>query len=235
MPNVLSTYSNAAKEALSNLSPLNIRSVSPVQFTYDDIVETHHIETLVLPPEHVPSPEITKSWYERNPLTLLGARDAASGRLIGFFHAMPVSDALFEKIKRGEFSDYAFPASDIMLYDTPGMYKLYIASFCLHPAYQGNLHVFRLIYNGFLDMLTELVIEKGVLISEIVADGATGKGKMLCEGIGMKKYGRSNINTDVYYARLLPFEQSTLRLKTKRIRELMALYKNIQEDRMESD
>jgi len=233
MPNVLSTYSNAAKEALSNLSPLNIRGISPSQITDDDIKQTHYIETLVLPPDLVPSPDITKAWYERNPLTLLGAREAASGKLIGFFHALPVSDALFEDIKHGKFTSYEFPASDVMLYDAPGTYKLYIASFCLHPAYQSNLQVFRFIYNGFLDLLTELAVERGVLISEIVADGATGKGKLLCEGIGMKSHTRSIINTDVYYAKLLPFEQSTLRLKTKRIRELIALYRSIEEGRRE--
>lgn len=203
---------------------VRIGTIVPSQITEEDILETHNIETLVLPPELIAGSDMTRVWYDHNPLTLLGARDVSTGKLVGFIHTLPVNDKLFESIKRGDFDDTIFSTSDIMQYSIPGIYKLYISSFCIHPRYQGNISVFRFIYNAFIDMLITLAKDHEIFISEIVADGATEKGQALCESIGMKKQARSIHNTDVYYAALIPPSVSTVRLNSKQGRRLIELY-----------
>lgn len=203
---------------------INICAAIPGQISEDDMAEIHSIETLVLPPHLIASTEMTEIWYEHNPFTLLGARDAATGKLVGFIHTLPVTDDLFERIKNGNFDDTTFPISDIMQYNLPGVYKLYLSSFCIHPRYHGNINVFRFIYTSFIDMLITLAEEHEIFISQIVADGATEKGMALCESIGMKKQSRSIHDTDVYYAALIPPSVSTVKLNNKHGRKLIELY-----------
>lgn len=206
------------------IKDINICAVIPGQISEEDILEIDNIEALVLPPELIAGSEMTKKWYDHNPFTLLGARDVSTGKLVGFIHTLPVKNQLFEKIKSGDFDDTTFSTSEIMQYDLPGVYKLYLSSFCIHPKYHGNINVFRFIYNAFIDMLTTLAQEHEIFISEIVADGATEKGKALCESIGMKIHARSIHGTEVYYAALIPPSVSTVRLNSKHGRRLIELY-----------
>ena len=206
------------------IKEVNICAVIPSQISKEDIEESHNIETLVLPPELIADINTTTAWYEHNPLTLLGARDVSTGKLVGFINTLPVSDKLFENIREGYFDDTSFSTDDIMQYNVPGIYRLYISSFCIHPKYNGNINVFRFIYNAFIDMLITLATEHEIFISEIVADGATEKGKSLCESLGMIKQSRSQHDTDVYHVSLIPPSVSTIKLNSRQGRRLIELY-----------
>ena len=207
--------------------PASIRSIPPDQITDEDIVETYRLESMLFPAAHVPGPELSRSWYAHNPLTLLGVRDIASGRLIGFLQVLPINDALFETIKRGHFDDTKFSVDDIVLYDRPGAYKLYIASFCIHPDYNSNLQFFKTMYNTFFDMLVDLARERGVVVTEVVADGITEKGRLLCRGMGLKKQTASSHGSDVYYGVIFPRGKATVRLKGEPGKRLLAVYEEI--------
>lgn len=211
------------------IKSIDIVGVPPDQITYDDMVEAYNIETLVLPPDLIAGPEMTKIWYEHNPLTILGARDNATGKLVGFIHTLPMTDEVFEKIKSGCFDDTAFSTADVLQYNIPGIYKLYLSSFCIHPKYHGNINVFKYIYNAFINMLITLAQEHEIFISEIVADGATPKGAALCESIGMKKYISSIHNTNVYYAALIPPSISTVKLNSRQGQMLIKVYNEYRE------
>ena len=71
--------------------------IQPEELTYDDIVETNQIEKLVLPPDLIASTETTFEWFQHNPLTMIGARDVETGKLVGFFNTLPITDDLFEE------------------------------------------------------------------------------------------------------------------------------------------
>lgn len=205
------------------IKPKKLIPVAPEEFTEKDILEAYKIETLVLPPDLIASPDTDMEWFRYNPLTMIGARDIDTEKLVGFFTTLPVSDLIFEQIKKGDFDDTRFGIKDIRQYDMPGFYKLYLCSFCIHPAYNTSA-AFKIIYTSFIDFLLWLASEYEIYISEIVADGVTLKGANLCEKIGMKKIASTVHNTTVYYASLIPPEYTTLKLNNVSGHKLITYY-----------
>lgn len=208
------------------LQSKKIIPVRPEEFTENDILESYEIEKLVLPAELIASPSTDKEWFDYNPLTNLGARDTDNGKLIGFFTSLPIGDELYKKIKSGKFDYTTIPVSDIRQYDMPGFYKLYLCSFCIHPAY-NTTNAFRIIYSNFIDFLLKLASEHEIFISDIIADGVTQKGSNLCESIGMTKVAKSIHNSDVYEACLIPPSLTTIKLNNRIGQQLLAYYKQM--------
>lgn len=204
-------------------------AVSPSEISFDDMVEANTIEKLVFPPELIAGSNMTKLWYDHNNFTLLGVRDKATEKLIGFFHTLPVSEELFNRISSGNFDDTTFLPDDIRQYDIPGFYKLYISSVCVHPQYNSSA-AFKLMYDQFIEMLIFLARDNEIYISEIIADGVTPKGKMLCESIGMTKHCISVHNTPVYRAQLIPPALSSLRLLNRQGHQLLDYYQRVYEE-----
>jgi hypothetical protein len=208
---------------------VSLQIVPPEEMTDEDIDETYNIEALVLPTHLIASPTMTKTWYNYNPLTLLGVRDISTRKLIGFINTLPISDDLYNKIVQGNFDDTIIDTCDIRQYDMPGPYKLYISSLCVHPKYNSTT-AFMLIYSSFIDLLLTLATEREVFITDIVADGATVKGATLCETIGMKKCADSIHNTNVYSAALIPPNFATIKLKNRQGQLLIKYYDRVYSD-----
>lgn len=203
-----------------------ILPVAPEEFTYDDIVESNRIEKLVLPPDLIASAEKTHEWFQYNPFTMIGARDATTGKLIGFFNTLPITDDLFEKIRSGDFVDTNLGLEQIRQYDIPGFYKLYLCSFCIHPSY-NTTNAFKVIYTSFVDFLLYLATEHEIFISDIIADGVTFKGSSLCESIGMNKLKLTTHSSNLYHAALIPPEVTSLKLNNLIGRRLISYYTKI--------
>lgn len=201
-------------------------AVAPEEFSRADIYESYEIEKLVLPPDVIASPTTALKWFEYNPLTIIGARDTTTGKLVGFFNTLPIRENIFDQIKSGNFDDTKFTIDDIRQYDIPGFYKLYLCSFCIHPAYNTTT-AFRIIYNGFFDFLLNLASEREIYISDIIADGVTPKGSSLCESIGMNKVTVSSHKSSVYIASLIPPTYTTLKLNNRVGHKLMEYYQRI--------
>jgi hypothetical protein len=202
--------------------------ILPLDITDEEMFETYNIEKLLLPPELIAGPEMTKDWFSHNNLTLLGSRDKETGKLIGFIHTLPVTDDLFNKISSGDFDDTIISNSDIRQYDIPGFYKLYMSSICVHPKYNGSI-AFKVMYDEFINMLLTLAQENGIYISEILADGVTPKGRVLCESIGMIKHCISTHGTQVYKALLFPPSMTTLKLINQHGKRLLEYYQRVYE------
>lgn len=200
--------------------------VAPEDFTREDIEESYKIEKLVLPQNLIAAPETDLQWYEYNQLTMIGARDSETQKLVGFFNTLPISDNLFEQIKKGSFDDTAISIDDIRQYDMPGFYKLYLCSFCINPAYNSTA-AFKIIYTGFIDFLLDLATELEIFISDIIADGVTQKGENLCQSIGMTKVTTSDHKSNVYSASLIPPTLSSLKLNNKVGHKLITYYQRM--------
>ena len=211
------------------LNSKKIIFVMPEEFTENDILEAYEIEKLVLPAELIASPSTDKEWFDYNPLTYMGARDKDSGKLIGFFTSLPINDKLYAKIRSGNFDDTTISVSDICRYDIPGFYKLYLCSFCIHPAY-NTTSAFKIIYSNFIDFLLNLASEREIFISNIIADGVTPNGANLCESIGMTKVTKSIHDSDVYEAQLIPPTLTTIKLNNKIGQKLLAYYRQMYND-----
>lgn len=200
-----------------------LKAVMPEEFTKEDIKSSFEIEHLVLPKNLIASLSTDIEWFEYNPLTTIGVRDTETNKLVGFFNTLPITDRLFKKIKSGNFDDTQISINDIRQYDIPGFYKLYLCSFCIHPAYNTTA-AFKIIYTSFIDFLLNLAIDREIYISDIIADGVTAKGSSLCESIGMTKIAKSCHGSDVYIASLIPPSISKLKITNLIGRKLLAYY-----------
>ncbi len=203
--------------------------VMPEEFQYSDIIESYEIERLVLPPALIASQATDLEWFKYNPLTNIGARDLETGKLVGFFTTLPVSDSLYESIQSGNFDDTLIGVKDIKQYDMPGFYKLYLCSFCIHPDY-NTTSAFKTIYTAFIDFLIYLAEDREIFISDIIADGVTPQGASLCESVGMKKVTGTIHDSHVYEAALIPPAFTTLKLNNRIGKKLIAYYQHVFED-----
>jgi hypothetical protein len=85
-------------------------------------------------------------------------------------------------------------------------------------------------YDKFIEMLLTLAEENGIYISEILADGVTSRGTVLCESIGMLKHCISIHKTQVYKAQLIPPSMPTLKLINQHGKQLLEYYRRVYED-----
>ena len=207
----------------------SLEIIAPEDISDDDIEEMYVIEKLVLPPDLIAGPEMTRLWYDFNPLTIVGVRDTSSKKLVGFLHTLPITDELFKQIYSGSFDDTIISVNEIKQYDMPGMYKLYISSLCVHPKY-NNTHAFKLLYTSFINLLLTLAEDNDVFITDVIADGATAKGASLCETIGMMKIVKSNHGTPVYHSPLLPPSLATIKLNNRQGQQLIKYYERIYQE-----
>jgi hypothetical protein len=201
----------------------NIIPALPSGITKEDIIESYNIEKSVFSSEFVALPEMVQSWFEHNDKTILGSRDKNTGKLIGFFNTLPVTDELFDTISKGDFDDTIVNLRDIRKYDKPGLYKLYFSSICVHPKYNTTI-AFKVMFDYFIEMMMELARDNDIFISDIIAHGITTKGRFLCESIGMQKHCNSIHNTPIYTARLMPPDETTLKPRNRHIKRLISYY-----------
>jgi hypothetical protein len=195
-------------------------------FTSDDLSEMYKLETKFFPLEIISPVEISAQWYQKNPQSYIGLRDKLSEKLIAFFVAIPVTETMFNEIESGNFNDAYLSAESIREYNLPDFYKLYLCSFCVDPAYNQS-NAFKLIIDGFIDLLLDLALQKEIFITEMIADAVTKKGEELCEFAGMKEITVSSHGSKIYKAVLLP---PSLRMKYKNGKRLTDFYKRIYEE-----
>ena len=207
----------------------NTSVIWPSDIIDDDFDEIFNIENFYLPSELIASSETNRKWYNHNPYTIVGARQSETGKLIGFIHSLPLEESLYENFYSGNFDDTNLSITCIRQYDLEGLYKLYISSFCIHPKYQGNIYIFKSIFNAFIDMLLQLANEHNIFISDIIADGATLKGTSICENLGMDTCAISIHNTSVYHATLIPPNLASTRLD-KHASKLLNYYRSKYEE-----
>ena len=205
-----------------NKSDERIDIAWPEELSFDDFVDMHEIDRLVLRPDLIAPPEVTYGWYQYNNFSHVAVRSSVSQKIVGYFTLFPVTDELFEKIKSGNFKDNDLDVSCIRRYDIPDFYKLYVACVCVHPDYQ-NTTAFTRLYNALIKMMYDLATEREACITEIITEASTPQGLKLCKILGFKKLMDTNLATELYGATLLP---PSLRLNSSFGSKLIRFYQD---------
>ena len=202
------------------------KEVIPVysnEITEEDLQDIYDIETLVFSEDIAGDADATKLSFMYNPFTIVGARDSLTGKVVAFINTYPITEGFYEKILSGNFDDTKITTEDIMKYNNPGFYKLYISSLCIHPKY-NRTSAFGVVYKAFAEMIASLAKDKGVYVSEILADCATKKGATICRNIGMTEYTETSHGTMVYKLKLTKENLSEMKLLTRQGSEVLDLY-----------
>lgn len=153
-------------------------------------------------PSEILSPTIALSWLARNPDIYTVVLDAADDHVCGYVNAMPIADGYFRELESGNVDDAHIPARAIRLYDAPGVYKMWICSIAMAPAYQCT-RAYTLLLDAFTESLIGLAA-RGIFVSEIMCDAITMGGERLAERAGLRPVVQSPRGTWIYHGSLLP-------------------------------
>lgn len=214
---IMTWYINTRYSLTVNLK--NIEVAYPTDLRYQDFEDMYFIDKLVLREDLIAEVDTTFEWYKYNIYSHIALRDSITSKIIGYFSMLPITEDTYNKILSGDFKDKDFNTDNILQYDFPDFYKLYIASVAIHPDYQ-NTTAFTKLYSALVDLLLNLAKEREVFISEIVAEASTKQGEKLCKMVGMKKRVNTLFETDIYSLVLIPPE---FRIKNHRGKELLEL------------
>lgn len=202
-----------------NLSFSEIEVVFPEELTYKDFVDMFEIDKKVMREDLIADTETTYSWFKHNRYTHIGVRDISSGKVVGYFSALPITDDIYDKIMCGDFQDKDFTSDSIEQYIFSNFYKIYIAGVGIDPEYQ-NTGAFIKLYNALIDLFLSLANDREIYISEILAEASTKQGEKFCKMVGMKKACSTNNDTDVYRIVTIPPEFKLRNRKGKELYEL---------------
>jgi len=205
-----------------NKSNERVETVWHSDFTYQDFVDMHEIDKLVLRSDLIAPPEVSYRWHQYNNFSHIAVRSSKTKKIVGYFTLFPVTDELYEEIKSGNFKDNELDTKGIRRYEFPDFYKLYVACVCVHPDYQ-NTTAFHTLYNSLIKMMYDLATDREVYITEIITEASTPNGLKLCKVFGLKKLLDTNLDTEIYGATLLP---PSLRLVSNFGNKLIRFYQD---------
>jgi len=148
---------------------------------------------------------LSSTWIEINPDIYTFLLDRADDKLKGYINAMPVDDAVFDRIKTGtEVKDNTIKAADIVPFRSHQHLKIYLMSIGIDPGVlQGVQGLFqepleKLLY-GFFDKLIWYAVDRKIRVTEFAAVGWTEKGKKLCSIFDMARVAEDAYGHPIYW------------------------------------
>lgn len=211
--------------------PLNLNRDNLVMVDFDslefsDFEDMYEIDKMVFDDEFIASAETSYAWYKYNNYTHIAVRYTTSGKIVGYFSILPITEELYNKIMSGDFKDKDFTVDNILQYQASAFYYVYIAAVAIHPKYQ-NTNVFIMLYNGLTDLFISLAQQRKVYFLKVLAEASTVQGEKFCKIMKMQKVLTTKYNTTLYTLNLIPPE--TL-IFNRRARELKKIYTDIYEE-----
>lgn len=151
---------------------------------------------------------LSLTWIGINPDIYTFLYDRTDGAVKGYINAMPVSDALFSRIRGGgEIKDNEIKASEILPFYGDQVLKSYLMSIVIDSStLQAGQGLFqepreKLLY-GFVDKLIWYAVDRRICVSELIAVGWTEKGCRLCEWFDMRPVSKDSFGNTVYWTSL---------------------------------
>jgi len=145
------------------------------------------------------SSRLSLAWYQRNPsiYTVLLAGD----QVVGYCNTMPLKEAAFNALVRGELGDGEIEPDMIELFDAPGNYRVFCCGIAILEEYRSRGLALRTLLMTLFHKFAALA-DSGCWISEIAAVAWTADGRELCEGCGLRRVSSHEAYGDVYYAKV---------------------------------
>jgi hypothetical protein len=175
----------------------------------DSVTEAHltevtEIEKLAYEQRFRASAELLWRWHARNHDIFTLVEDTTISKIVGCLTVLPLSDAQYDRMEAGLDVDVEMSASEILNFDLPGFYNLYVAAVIVDPAYRGT-DAFRQMYNSYLNKVSHLAYRE-IFVRELLADAITEDGLALVKWLGMKRVTDTPTEhgSSIYKAILLP-------------------------------
>ena len=175
------------------------------KLSFKDHIRMAEIERFYWDKSLISSPEVTLSWYNHNPETVVAVRDTKTGLLAGHLSLIPVDDEIYYKIRSGNYIDTEIHVNHIERYDHPGKYKLYCCALAIDPKHKGGI-AFKMIAKEYLKKFNSLK-EKGISFTDIISDNLTLEGEKFSKVFGMKLINLSSHGSKIMWCNGLTFRK----------------------------
>lgn len=160
------------------------------------------------------------NWFKINPNIYTMLRDNETHKIVAYINAAPVTDECYEDIRAGKYFDARIDDEDIESFELAGFYNLYFASVVVDLDYQ-NLFLLQMVYNSFIDKVLNL-LNKDIIITRIIADAVSKKGKKFCEIFGLDRVvTKTEHNSTIYEAILYPPQ---IKVSSKKMKQVYDAY-----------
>jgi hypothetical protein len=176
-----------------------------------------------------PSDSLVLEWLRINPdiYTFLIHRE--SPQTVGYLNAIPVSDSLYERIRRGQVSDTEVSASEVLPFFGAQRIRIYVMSIAIKQKYRRfGEGLFQQAYiqllTGFLDKLHFHAKTEGVKATHFLATAWTPEGHHICKFLGMAPVGTDRFADTIYELDLTSPEIANGQKLPKALRRLLRTY-----------
>lgn len=147
--------------------------------------------------------DIIRAWRRANPEVLHVIAEPSTKRVMGYILALPLTTNAFARTLQEDFDEKWLSDDDVLPYDMPDLYYLYVSSIVVDPAHRQSGTAYRALVDGFARFMVNLA-ERDVFIVELSADAVTRQGERMCRSIGMRMRSRRQNGDAAFHAVMLP-------------------------------
>lgn len=118
--------------------------------------------------------------------------------VVGYWHFVALSPAMFEKAMKGQLYDEEITVSSMRILGLPGVYQAYVVCISIQREHRGYTTM-KLMFDAFVLTLAELA-ESDMYFSDMSACAFTPEGVALCESAGFQKIANHCDHGEIYWA-----------------------------------
>lgn len=176
--------------------------IEDVLMLYDGFVddwmleETAKLDELVYPECYRGSTRDRIECFRKNTYSYVIALDSSTGKIVGYISFYSVSDEVYDKVARGEYTGTKLGGSDILEYMKGGEYKAVLSSVVVHPDYRKQ-GIARNLLRTMSEVAAPIKDILDVKFTDVVVDAVTCAGYRLAKDLGFWCFGESNHDSRV--------------------------------------
>ena len=175
---------------------------------------------------------LSLEWIRINPDIYTFLYDRKNRDPAGYFNTMPVSDAMYQRIRRGEIADNEVSANDIVPFTAGQTVRIYLMSIAIAEKYRrwgdGLMQLsYVQLLTGFIDKLRYHAKTRGIRATHFIAIAWTAEGRRMCEFFGMDQVGKDRFEDPIYELDIEALLKIDRRNVARPMRELVEVYRSM--------
>lgn len=200
--NLTKLYKIAKEEGEFKSSRYSI--ITGKQLNDDYVKMTVDLDKLIYTKDYQISYDKALSWYHKNHDIYIIIYDNELNQIVAYMNACPFKDKTFENIKSGITKEINITENDILDYDIPGLYNLYIFAMAVRPGHEDRSKMITMLQDNFIKKLYNLA-KDGFYISNIAAEAVNDtEERLFSRYFRMKEILKTEYNSSIYEIKDLP-------------------------------
>jgi hypothetical protein len=175
---------------------------------------------------------LSLDWIRINPDIYTFLLDRRNREPAGYFNTMPVSDVMYQRLRRGEITDKDVSANDIVPFIAGRTVRIYLMSIAIAEKYRrwgdGLMQLsYVQLLTGFIDKLRYHAKCHYIRATHFIAIAWTVEGRRMCEFFGMSEVGKDRFGDPIYELDIDALLKADRRSVAGPMRELVDMYRSM--------